>query len=149
MNSKLNKTPLFKKKWVYDICCGGGEYSHDNHMANIFRPIRCKMFEIYAIRMDLYKKMKKPGYASREFYNEYRNVEKKLLEKYGEFYDMDKSEILNVNNKEVVEEIRDYLKNVWTCLIKIFQSEDHRVTLSKEFIYRRIYWSLGVDSTKI
>merc|ERR1712150_230627 len=77
MNSKLNKTPLFKKKWVYDICCGGGEYSHDNHMANIFRPIRCKMFEIYAIRMDLYKKMKKPGYASREFYNEYRNVEKK------------------------------------------------------------------------
>ena len=48
---------------------------------------------------------------------------------------------LNLNSKELVEEIREYLKKVFICLIRIFQSETHNDTLEEVDIYQAVSWN--------
>ena len=48
---------------------------------------------------------------------------------------------LNLNSKELVEEIREYLKKVFICLIRIFQSNTHKDTLEEADIYQVLRWN--------
>ena len=49
---------------------------------------------------------------------------------------------INTLTRELIEEIRSYLKEVFECLIRIYQSEEQNETMTSEYIFRTIEWDL-------
>ena len=46
---------------------------------------------------------------------------------------------INTLTKELVQEIKDFLKKIFVCLIRIYQSDYHRWTLEPTEIYVKIH----------
>ena len=115
LESKLNKNSrLTNDTWIYDVCSGYADCQPDKYLVNKFLKIRKKLF-----------KKNKPILVSVQ--NE--------LEFYETRYD--------VNNltRELIIEIRNYLKEVFECLIRIYQSEKKN-NLESDSIFHTIKWDL-------
>ncbi len=117
LNSKLNETPLLTyPNSIYDVCSGNADLTPDEYLVSKFIKIKKKLFERY-------------GENSFKYEQEY-------LQEQNFKYRIKLT-------KELVEEIRDYLKEVFVCLIRLYQSEEHRQYVSSWYIERDIRWVMG------
>ena len=117
LNSKLNETPLLKDFWGDACFLNGASWVYD----------------ICSGRGD---------YVQEKYLvSKFIKIRKKLFERYTE-------DNCNFQNRiklwttELVEEIRDYLKEVFECLIRIYQSEEYKYRVDSEHISDAIRWCL-------
>ena len=73
--------------------------------------------------------------------SECKNIIKKLFGCESMKFSKMEDRKINLSSKELVEEIREYLKKVFICLIRIFQSETHKDTLMEEDIIQIVKWN--------
>ena len=109
LNSNLNKTHMLTYHARYDECSGHSALHPDDYLVDKFIEIRKKLF----VRC---------GESSHAF-------DKKLNEWHGSMHDYFDNKNYNHRielTKEVVEEVKEYLKEVFICLISFYRSEPHR-----------------------
>ncbi len=76
--------------------------------------------------------------------SKFRGIRIKLFERYTDD-NLKFQNRIKLLTKELVEEIRDYLKEVFECLIRIYQSEKHRDTVDRESIFNCLSKWLWVE----
>jgi len=111
LNTKLNKTPIITDLNFYYVCSGEGGKGlcHDEYLEDKFIEIKKKMLVRYGENSHKYDELKKMIHESRHDFIDAKNY-------------MYRIEL----TKELVEEIREYLKVVFICLISFYRSEPHR-----------------------
>jgi len=54
------------------------------------------------------------------------------------------NEIAKPLTKEIVKDVRNYLKNIFECLVRIQQNQQYRDTINSKSIFEKIKWWFGV-----
>ncbi len=109
LNSKLNKTPLLTYDALYDECSGHSALHPDDYLVDKFIELRKNLFIRCGESSHRYDEIIKEWHKSRHDFFDNKNYRHRI-------------EL----TKEVVEEIREYLKEVFICLISFYRSEPHR-----------------------
>jgi len=109
LNSNLNKTPLLTYNALYDECSGHSALHPDDYLVDKFIELRENLF----VRC---------GESSHNF----DKIIKERHESWHDYFDNKNYRHRIELTKEVVEEVREYLKEVFICLISFYRSEPHR-----------------------
>lgn len=149
-----NETESFNlnpTKWYWNNCKygGGAQISYTKSLLCIYMDLNLILLDTKLNETTLLRRwwiysvcMGESDYRHDDYMaSECRNIIRKLFGcesmKFSELEDRK----LNLTSKELVEEIREYLKKVFICLIRIFQSNTHKDTLEEADIYQVLRWN--------
>ena len=149
-----NETESFNlnpTKWHWNDCKygGGAQISYTKSLLCIYMDLNLILLDTKLNETTLLKRwwiysvcMGESDYRHEDYMaSECRNIIRKLFGcesmKFSEMEDRN----INLSSKELVEEIREYLKKVFICLIRIFQSKKHNDTLEEADIYQVLRWN--------
>lgn len=124
MNSYLNDTNILTDRWIYDIWDDDGDYTPHPYMIYRFRQIKPLIFDCTPFKSSLYI-----GSGKTIDFNNYKISKLKKL------------------TKETAREVKSFLEEVFICLVRMYQSEDHKTVLIDCYIERAVRWCLGYKYT--
>ena len=149
-----NETDSFNlnpTKWFWNECKygAGAQVSYTDSLLCIYMDLNLILLDTKLNETTLLKRwwnysvcMGESDYRHEDYMaSECRNIIKKLFGCESMKFSKMEDRNINLSSKELVEEIREYLKKVFICLIRIFQSETHNDTLEEIDIYRAIRWN--------
>lgn len=124
MNSYLNDTDLLTDRWVYDIWDGDGDYTPHSYMIHRFRQIKPMILDCKPFKSSLYI-----GNGKHIDINDYKINKVKQL------------------TKETASEVKSFLEEVFICLVRMYQSKDHKIVLTDYYIENAVEWCLRYKYT--
>ena len=120
MNSYLNDTDILTDRWVYDIWDDYGDYTPHPYMINRFRQIKPLILDCKPFKSSLYI-----GPEKNIDINDYKISKVKQL------------------TKETAREVKSFLEEVFICLVRMYQSKEHKIVLTDDYIENAVEWCLG------
>ena len=145
-NDDLNPT-----KWYWNECkySGGAQISYAKSLLSIYMNLNLILLDTKLNETPMLKDwwiysvcMAESDYRHEDYMSsECKNIIKKLFGCESMKFSKMEDRKINLSSKELVEEIREYLKKVFICLIRIFQNEKYNDTLMEVDIIQIVKWN--------
>ena len=145
-NDGLNPTKWQYEKWTES---SGGQIAYPNSLVSLYILLNLILLNSHFNNTQLFSSRQEGMYRcclgladlglSTELQDEFNEIYSKLFTK-GKKYSWCHIDLhINTITKELVQEIKDFLKKIFVCLIRIYQSDYHRWTLEPSEIYVKIH----------